>query len=461
MQRVDAPPVETDARIVGGFGGGAQARVLLARPADADDVAAAVAWWRSVGSAERPEGMIARGLGRSYGDAAHVSGGLVLEMNRLRGFQLDRGSGTVTASAGVTIGELLAGLVPAGWMLPVVPGTQHVTVGGAIASDVHGKNHPSAGSFGMHVQTLGLLSAAGEITELDPGDELFAATLGGMGLTGVILWARIGLARVASDQVAVDTDRVRCLDDALDLLAAPSTATHRIAWLDLLASNPGRGIVTRSEHIPEGHGDATAYAQLDASLTVPVRWPAGLLRGATVRAFNALRYRRAPRRERGRPQRLAAHLFPLDSLNRWPRLYGSQGLLQYQFVIPSGQERVLEEAISRLAGARVPCFLATLKALGGPSVGPLSFPLAGWTLAVDLPRAAVGAGEVLDSLDGLVARAGGRVYLTKDARLRADAVRSMYPELAAWQGVRDRADPDRVWRSDLAARTGLVPSGGR
>jgi decaprenylphospho-beta-D-ribofuranose 2-oxidase len=348
-----------------------------------------------------------------------------------------------------------------GWTLPVVPGTQHVTVGGAIASDVHGKNHPSAGSFGMHVQALGLLSAAGEVRELDAGDELFAATLGGMGLTGVILWARIGLVRVASDQVAVDTDRVRCLDDALELLAAPAAATHRIAWLDLLTSKPGRGIVTRSEHVPEGHGEAAAYRQLDARLTVPARWPAGLLRTATMRAFNALRYRRTPRRERGRPQLLAANLFPLDSLNRWPRLYGSQGLLQYQFVIPSGQERVLEEAISRLARARVPVFLATLKALGRPSVGPLSFPLAGWTLAVDLPRAAVGAGDVLDSLDGLVARAGGRVYLTKDARLRADALRSMYPKLDIWQAVRDRVDPDRVWRSDLAVRTGLVASGDR
>ncbi len=458
MHPADGPPVEYISRTVGGFGGGAQADVLLARPSDADRAAATIAWWRAARPPDRMPRAIARGLGRSYGDAAQISGGLVLDMTRHAGFRVDSASGTVTASAGATIGRLLAELVPAGWILPVVPGTQHVTIGGAIASDVHGKNHPTAGSFGMHVQALGLLTAAGDVREVAAGDDLFAATVGGMGLTGVILWARIALDRVDGDRVAVDTDRVGCLDDALALLAAPSVATHRIAWLDLLGSSRARGIVTRSEHVPTEHGQATAYRPREASLTVPQKWPTGLLRTVTMRAFNELRYRRAPRCERGRPQSLANHLFPLDSLDGWPRLYGRDGLLQYQFAVPTGQEPVLEQAISHLATAGVPCFLATLKALGTPSAAPLSFPLAGWTLAVDIPRAALGASDTLDSLDGLIARAGGRVYLTKDARLSAAALKAMYPALPAWQAVRDRVDPDGVWGSDLAARTGLVSS---
>ncbi len=455
MPLTDAPAVATVEATVRGFGGGAGARVRVARPRDVDEAQAAVGWCCAAGQG----GAIARGLGRSYGDAAQLTGGLVLDMTELRGFELDAAAGTVTASGGTTLGELLTALVPAGWMLPVLPGTQHVTVGGAIASDVHGKNHPSAGSFGAHVSRLGLLTASGELRDLAPGGELFAATVGGMGLTGVILWARIRLEAVAGDRLAVDTDRVRSLDDALALLAAPGPGRHRIAWLDLLGPTPGRGIVTRSEHMPGGEPAPTRRPAPTASLTVPERWPAGVLRAATVRAFNELRYRRAPRCERGRTQPLVSHMFPLDSLESWPRLYGREGLLQYQFAVPGGRETTLAAVIAGLSKARVPCFLATLKALGEPTGGPLSFPLAGWTLALDIPRAAHGVQRVLDSFDELVAEAGGRVYLTKDARLGPGAVDAMYPGLAAWRAARDAADPERAWRSDLSVRTGLISGG--
>ncbi len=298
-----------------------------------------------------------------------------------------------------------------------------------------------------------MLTATGEVRELEPGDELFAATVGGMGLTGVIVWARIRLQRVAGGLMSVDTDRVRSLDDALTLLSA-GTDRHAIAWLDLLASTPGRGIVTRSDHL----AGAERMAPKRRALTVPERWPAGLLRATTVRAYNELRYRTTPRHEGGRAKPLRAHMFPLDGLGAWPRLYGPDGLLQYQFVVPTGQERVLDQVITALSRARLPCFLATLKALGTQTGGPLSFPLAGWTLALDLPRAATGIDRVLGSLDELVAAAGGRVYLTKDARLRPSALTAMYPRLGEWRAVRDAADPDGVWRSDLAVRIGLIPT---
>lgn len=423
----------------------------------ADELRAAVERWGS----ERgwSNGAIARGMGRSYGDAAQLAGGMVLGTTRLDDFRLDHQQGEVVAEAGVTVGELLHALVPSGWMVPVVPGTQHVTVGGAIASDVHGKNHGTAGTFGTHVRALGLLTSAGQIVELVPGatDGLFEATLGGMGLTGVILWARIAVRPAPGSLLSVDTDRASDLDHALALLSSPG-GSYRVAWLDLLGPRAGRGVVTRAEHLAmSGSGrPARGRATVKARATVPERWPGGLLRESSVRAFNELRFRRSPRRERGRIESIGGHLFPLDALDRWPRLYGPRGFLQYQFVVPPHEARVLSLVIELLRGAGVPCFLAVLKDLGPANDAPLSFPQAGWTITLDLPRAAPGLGAALDRCDELVVAAGGRVYLTKDARLRPETVRAMYPRLAEWQAVRERADPEHLWRSDLAVRTGLV-----
>jgi decaprenylphospho-beta-D-ribofuranose 2-oxidase len=434
------------AAIVAGWGGGSGARVSILSPAGLEPLRTAL-------SAGRDRGAIPRGMGRSYGDAAQLTGGLVLDTTRLKGFELGPAPGTVTSWAGVTLAELLAALVPLGWIVPVVPGTQHVSVGGAIAGDIHGKNHGAAGTFGTHVEAIGLLTSGGELVELEPGsvDGLFEATLGGMGLTGVILWARIRLRAVASALLTVDIDRPRDLDGVLAALRAPGGA-HRVAWLDLLCSRPGRGVVTRADHlVSPGRGEATVRARA----TIPARFPAGALRPSTVRAYNELRYRTL-RPARGRIESFGAHMFPLDVLDRWPRLYGPRGFLQYQLVVPFGRERVLEQVIEHLAGARVPCYLAVLKDFGPANGAPLSFPIEGWTLALDLPRGAPGLERVLDELDRLVAEAGGRVYLSKDARIRPDALRAMYPRLEEWRTVRDRVDPERMWRSDLALRTGLI-----
>jgi decaprenylphospho-beta-D-ribofuranose 2-oxidase len=444
-----------------GWGGGQGVRATVVRPLDLDAARAVLPLDRSGPQAGgAPAGAIARGMGRSYGDAAQLAGGVVLDMTGLRRFKLDPEDGTVTAQAGATIGELLDALVPAGWMLPVVPGTQHVTVGGAIASDIHAKNHASAGTFGRHVRALGLLSSSGEVLELraGSGDELFAATIGGMGLTGVILWARLALERIAGPLLSVDTLRVGTLDAALDALAAPG-GSYRVAWLDLLSARPARGIVTRADHVAGRGGDRFGGPTVRARATVPRWWPAGLLRPATVRAFNEQRFRRAPRLELGRLQAIGAHMFPLDVLGAWPRLYGVGGLLQYQLAVPRGQEAVLETVIERLRRAGVPCYLVTLKDLGLANGAPLSFPISGWTLALDLPRGVPGIQVALRGLDQLVAGAGGRVYLTKDARLTPDVLGAMYPRLEEWRAARDRADPDYVWRSDLGLRTGLISAG--
>jgi len=443
-----------------GWGGAGGVTAASARARSADEVREALEHWRtSRGDGRTRRGVIPRGMGRSYGDAAQLSGGLVLDTSGLRGVELDREAGVATVGAGMTIGELLAELVPAGWVVPVVPGTQHVTVAGAIASDIHGKNHGTAGTFGSHVRAIGLLTAAGEELELGPGDDrgLFDATIGGMGLTGVILWARFALRAVSSPLLSVDTDRATSLEQVLELLSGPG-GPHRVAWLDLLCSRPGRGVVTRAEHLPAsaaGQADFGA-ATVAARATVPRGWPGGLLCPASARAFNELWFRHAPRRRRDEAQGFGAHMFPLDVLNAWPRLYGRTGFLQYQLAVPSGREDVLRAVIDHLRRERVPCYLAVLKDFGPANRAPLSFPIAGWTLAMDLPRSAPDLFPALERCDELVARAGGRVYLTKDARLRPEMVRAMYPRLEEWRAVRDGVDPDGVWRSDLALRTGLV-----
>jgi len=407
-------------------------------------------------------GLISRGLGRSYGDAAQLAHGVVLDMTPLNSFRLNAAEQTVTAQAGTTIGQLLSALMPAGWVVPVVPGTQHVTVGGAIASDIHGKNHRHAGTFGSHVQAIGLMTASGEVLELErdgPGEELLRATIGGMGLTGAILWARIALFSIGSGLLSVDTDRVDSIDAALNVLAAPG-GPYRVAWLDLLSSRLARGVVTRAEHLAAAAAAEPSRGQSVASVAsrarVPARWPGGILRASTVRAYNEFRYRSTPRRQRGHAEGYAAHMFPLDVLEAWPRLYGRHGFVQYQLVVPVGAEPALEAVIQRLRRSRVPCFLAVLKDMGDANDAPLSFPLAGWTLTLDLPRSADGLANLLNAFDEIVAGAGGRVYLSKDARLSQRMLEVMYPRLAQWREIRDGADPDRCWRSDLAIRTGLL-----
>jgi decaprenylphospho-beta-D-ribofuranose 2-oxidase len=452
---------------VRGWGGGKGAAVELLRPRSLEELQAILELARS--RLQWGQGALVRGLGRSYGDAAQLSRGLIIDTTRLKGVELDRERGEVTAWGGVSLGELLEQLVPAGWLVPVLPGTQHVTVGGAIASDIHGKNHGVAGTFGAHVRSLELLTASGDLLELRPGDELFDATVGGMGLTGIVVSARVVMRPVSGALLSVDTDRVGTLEEALDVLSSPG-GSYRVAWLDLLGARPGRGVVTRAEPLEGTPVDPAQAARagrvrgaaptVRARARVPRRWPAGLLAPSTVRAFNELRFRRAPRRERGRATPIGTHMFPLDKLDAWPRLYGPPGFVQYQLVVPRGAESVLRAVIELLRRTSVPCYLAVLKDFGPANGAPLSFPIEGWTLALDLPRAAGGLDAALDFCDQLVAAAGGRVYLTKDARVRADTVRAMYPRLDEWRTVRDRADPERLWRSDLALRTGLV-SGGR
>jgi decaprenylphospho-beta-D-ribofuranose 2-oxidase len=428
-------------------------------------------------ASHRGGGVIARGAGRSYGDAAQNGGGTVLDMTALdRVVSIDAERHLVTAQAGATIAQLMARLGAHGLTLPVVPGTRHVTLAGAIASDVHGKNHHRDGGFARHVASLSLCTPAGEIRELAPESDpdLFYATLGGMGLTGVIVEARVRAEPLPSPWVAADTDRTDGLEQTLQLMGGEERHRYSVAWLDLLADGAkmGRAIVSRADPLPADartppsrawRGAGSAYPSALARrpvLEIPRGFPGALLRPSSVRAFNALHWSAAPHRERDRPLALAPYFFPLDVVGRWNRLYGSAGLIQYQFVIPTGAEGALERCFALIRTRRLPVYLAVFKRLGAAFGGPLSFPLEGWTLALDMPAAAPGLRQALRELDELVAGAGGRVYLAKDSCLSREALDAMYPQLDRFHAQRARVDPQGIMRSDLASRLGLCGASG-
>ena len=448
-----------DSRLLTGWGRTAPTRAEIERPSDASEV-------RRLLAEAGPRGLIARGLGRSYGDAAQNAGGTVLRTSRLGGVRsLDLERGEVTVGAGVSIATLARLLVPFGWFVPVSPGTRYVTVGGAIAADIHGKNHHRDGSFCEHVSSFEFETPAGErvTATRERNPSAFWATAGGMGLTGVVVEATVRLLRVETARIRVDTERARDLDDVLRRMeAGDSGYRYSVAWIDCLARGRalGRSVLTRGDHAGLEELDpgdrASALAQAPAtSLAVP-RWvPSGLLRRATVAAFNELWYRRAPRVERGRIEPLGSFFYPLDGIRDWNRLYGRRGFLQYQFVVPFGAEDALRSALERLSAARSPAFLAVLKRFG-PQRGLLSFPMHGFTLALDLPDAMPGLAALLDGLDQLVVEAGGRVYLAKDSRLRPELLAAMYPRLEEWRQAQRRLDPGGVMRSDLARRVGLL-----
>ncbi len=429
--------------------------------ARAGDAAEAVA--ELVGGAG-DRGVLARGLGRSYGDAAQNAGGAVVLQPAEGRLDVDVERAEVEVGAGVSLDRLIRELLPHGLFVPVTPGTRFVTVGGAIACDIHGKNHHVDGTFGRHVIWLDLVDAEGRRRRLAPEEspDLFWATVGGMGLTGVVVAARLRLRRVETSVIRVDTDRAANLGELLTLMRQGDAGyTYSVAWIDLLSRGRslGRSVLTRGEHattaqLPAGRRADPLAFDARQRLSVPPWVPGGLVNKWSVRAFNEMWFRKAPRRRRGQLESLGGFFHPLDGVGEWNRLYGRRGLTQYQFVVPLDQEDALAEAVDRIAAAGQASFLAVLKRFGPANPAPLSFPDEGWTLALDLP-ADPRLAPLFNGLDELVVAAGGRVYLAKDARLSRETLHRMYPRLPQFEAVRDEVDPQRVFRSDLARRLGL------
>ncbi|MEU0919693.1 FAD-binding oxidoreductase [Streptomyces cyaneofuscatus] len=443
-----------------GWGRTAPTTAVRFRPRTYEEAAAVV---RGRG----PRGALARGLGRAPGDAAQNAGGSVLDMTGLdRVRALDEEAATVRCDAGVTLDRLLRILLSRGLFLPVVPGTGRITVGGAIGSDVHGQDHPGAGSFARHVDALELLTADGEVRTVTPGTALFDATTGGLGLTGVILSATLRLKRVTTPLVSVSTERATDLDDLLARFTAAGSdrSPYASAWIDLLARGraTGRGVLTRGEHAPPSVLPAHARRTMRAPRTVePDRrptgplLPGGLLGRPATALLNEVRYRSAPRARTVELRTTAAFFHASDALPDANRLYGRAGLVRYRFTVGYGQEETLHRVVRRISARRCPAFRAELQRFGAAGAGLLSFPAPGWTLAVDLPAALPGLARFLDGLDDEVAAAGGRVCLAQDARMRPETAAAMYPGLGAFRELRAELDPTGAFRSDLARRLAL------
>ena len=448
--------------LLSGWGNTAPTVATVHRPDDLERIVGHV-------TAPGPRGVIARGLGRSYGDAAQNAGGDVLACGNLDGvLAIDVDKGTVTVESGVSLDTLLRVLLPLGWFPMVIPGTSYVTVGGAIASDVHGKFRH--GSFADYVERMRVVTPADGARVLEPDADAtpFWATSGGMGLTGVITEATLKLQPVETSRIVCDTERTVDMDDCMArMLDGDHAYQYSVAWIDCLATGRrlGRAVLTRGNHAAFDDLPATdrSTARVYAPRTllgVPPVVPNGLINSLSARAFNEVWFRKAPRAAHRRVEGIKPFFFPLDGVRDWNRIYGPRGFVQYQFVVPFGAEHVVRTALERLSAARFPMFLAVLKRFEHDSRSMIGFPISGWTLAVDIPTSPALA-TVLDDLDEVVVEAGGRVYLTKDSRLRPELLAAMYPKLDEWRAARAVLDPDHRLRSDMDRRLDLSGAGRR
>lgn len=403
--------------------------------------------------------LIARGMGRGYGDCAVVAGGKTVSTRQLRSLRVD--GGCIEVDAGTSLEEVMKFALPQGWFVPVTPGTRFVTVGGAIAADIHGKNHHRDGTFGSHVEWIDLLLASGEIRRLTPSDKLFWATVGGMGLTGIILSARVQMTPVETAQMSTVNQQVKNVDVLMDMMVrADHEWRYSVAWVDTMATKGslGRSVLSTGEHATRTDarvkGDPLAYEPRQR-LTAPSFVPSGVLNKWSVRAFNEAWFRKTPRKAKKGLESITHFFHPLDGVAEWNRIYGRNGFIQYQVVVPDSHGSTIPWMIETFATRQVPVFLAVLKRFGAANHGMLSFPTTGWTLAVDIPAGVDGVARILDEMDERVVGEGGRIYLAKDSRMNPRHLASMYPRLNEFRSVRDEIDPSSRFKSNLSQRLGL------
>jgi decaprenylphospho-beta-D-ribofuranose 2-oxidase len=431
-----------------------------------DEVASTEALAEAIAGAGQ-RGVIARGLGRSYGDTAQNAGGLVLDMTaRDRIHSVDAETGLVDLDAGVSLDRLMRVALPFGLWVPVLPGTRQVTIGGAIANDIHGKNHHSAGSFGQHVVSMDLLTGTGEVRRLEPDgveSELFWATVGGIGLTGVILRATVRMTKTETAYFVADTERTANLDETIERFSDGSDEAYDYssAWFDSISTGSklgraalGRGSLARLDELPAKLRSDPLKFDAPTLANLPDVFPNGLANKLTFSAIGELYYRKT-KNERGQIQNLTAFYHPLDLFGDWNRAYGSKGFLQYQFIVPLDAEAEFRAIVRDIAESGHVSFLNVFKKFGEGNRAPLSFPMPGWNICVDFPIVD-GLGAFCRSLDERVLAMGGRLYTAKDSRTDPDTFAAMYPRLDEWRKVRDAADPDGVFASDMSRRLRLT-----
>ncbi|MBQ6644763.1 MAG: FAD-binding oxidoreductase [Saccharopolyspora sp.] len=435
-----------------------QARVLSTR--DVEAIARAVRE-----SDER--GVIARGLGRSYGDPAQNAGGVVVDITPLdRIHDIDPDSALVDVDAGVSLDQLMKAALPYGLWVPVLPGTRQVTIGGAIANDIHGKNHHSAGSFGNHVVSMDLLTADGEVRTLTPDgaeSELFWATVAGIGLTGILLRAKIRMTRTETAYFIADTDQTADLDETIALFddGSDEKYTYSSAWFDSISTGSklgraafGRGSLATVDQLPKKLRADPLKFDAPQLLTLPDVVPPRLGNKLTFSTIGELYYRKTPKRGRDQIQNISAFYHMLDLIGEWSRAYGSQGFAQYQFSVPYGKEEDLKRIIRKIAHSGHVSFLNVIKKMGEGNRGLLSYPHPGWMVCLDFPIVD-GLSRFCTELDEEVLSLGGRLYTAKDSRTTAETFHKMYPRVEEFRKIRQSVDPRGVFASDMSRRLEL------
>jgi decaprenylphospho-beta-D-ribofuranose 2-oxidase len=398
--------------------------------------------------------IIARGMGRSYGDSANAP--MVIQTSYYDHFlEFNEKTGKFTAESGVTLREILKIVVPRGWFLPVTPGTSYVTLGGAIASDVHGKNHHNFGTFGQHVRSITMLLGTGEVVTASEVEnvDLFHATCGGMGLTGVILNATIQLIPVRSSLINQKIVKADCIEAACKMFEENFTATYSVAWIDCLVKGKslGRSVLMLGEHVKNGG----LGIEINKPVSVPFNTPSGLLNRLTIKTFNVAYWYKA-KHNRTQTLPLMSYFYPLDAIGNWNKLYGKAGFLQFQCVIPkddgiANMRKLLTEITESGEGS----FLAVLKKLGKANNNHLSFPTEGYTLALDF-KLTTSALETLRRLEEIVVSMGGRIYLTKDAVMQETTFKATYPKWEEFESVREKYGAIGKFSSAQSKRLGLA-----
>lgn len=440
-----------------GWGRYPKIQANCSRPESRDEVLAALQ--------DRGDGpLLAHGMGRSYGDAALLKEGKVILTRRLdRMLDFDPETGWLHCEAGVTLEEIIDTFLPRGYFPPVVPGTQYVTVGGAIGCNIHGKNHHIDGCFGDHVRAMEILLASGDVVTCtrDEHADLFWATIGGMGLTGLILSVQVQLYPAESPAIDMETVRVENLDHFFEVSAESKSFTHVVSWVDTVKSgrSMGRGVFMRGRHAKRGaryeEGGVDRLAKGVGKLVNGRSFNSNkLLNSWTVSAFNEAYFRKEKKGTVSSTAHYRPFFFPLDAIQNWNYIYGPRGFLQYQLVVDSRD--AVREALRLVTKSGQASFLSVIKDFGDRDHGGLSFPTAGTTLAMDFPNTGKPLLDLFEKLDALVVEAGGRVYMGKDARLSRASMRAMYPEWEKWKKIRDEYDPDGVFASDLSRRLGLT-----
>ena len=450
-----------------GWGRTAPSVAEVLRTPDVDVIAKAVIRASDAAGLHKGRGVIARGLGRSYGDNAQNGGGLVIDMAALNKIHsLNAETKLADVDGGVNLDQLMKAALPLGLWVPVLPGTRQVTIGGAIGCDIHGKNHHSAGSFGNHVRSMDLLLANGEIRRVTPdGDEaeLFWATVGGNGLTGIILRATIEMTPTETAYFIADGDVTATLDETIALHSDGSEAnyTYSSAWFDAISAPPklGRAAVSRGslatlDQLPEKLARNPLKFDAPQLFTFPDIFPNGLANKYTFGPIGELWYRKSGT-YRGKIQNLTQFYHPLDMFGEWNRGYGQAGFLQYQFVVPTEAVDEFKRIIRDIQASGHYSFLNVFKLFGPGNQAPLSFPIPGWNICVDFPIKA-GLNEFVSELDRRVLQFGGRLYTAKDSRVSAENFHAMYPRIDEWIALRRKVDPSGVFVSDMARRLELL-----